>query len=134
MDESVLHAVLQEGHDILFLRLGQFDASRVLQSRVYRHRHESLPNARLVDHDSTQVVEILVEEFEIADYRPVLCSKFELFEMDKGEFPVNLVHHSYRGVVLFLSQVHSGNVELRILFHGLIGRKQSHRDRHDQHL
>ena len=113
MDESVLHAVLQEGHDILFPRLGQFDTSRVLQSRVYRHRHERLPEACLVDHDSTQVVEVLVEEFEIADYGPVFRSERELFEMDQGEVPLNLVHYSYHGVVLLLSHVHSRNVELR---------------------
>src|SRR5205807_9964614 len=106
--------MLQEGHYILFLRLGQFDASRVLQSRVYRHRHESLPEACLVDHDSTQVVEILVEEFEVADYRSVYCSELEQFEMDQSDSPVNFVHHSYCGVVLLLSHVHSGNVELRI--------------------
>src|SRR5207302_4912319 len=68
-------------------------------SRVYRHRHESLPNARLVDHDSTQVVEILVEEFEIADYGPVFCSELELFEMDQVESPINLVDYRYRGMV-----------------------------------
>jgi hypothetical protein len=59
-------------------------------------------------------VEILVEEFEIADYGPVFCSELELFEMYQGEFPINFVHYSHCGVVLFLSQVHSGNVELRI--------------------
>jgi len=59
-------------------------------------------------------VEILVEEFEIADYGPVFRSELELFHMDQGESPVNFVHYSYRGVVLLLSQVHSGNVELRI--------------------
>jgi hypothetical protein len=32
-------------------------------------------------------VEVLVEEFEIADYGPVFCSELELFEMDQGEIP-----------------------------------------------
>src|SRR5437899_11586956 len=106
--------MLQEGHYILFLRLGQFDASRVLQSRVYRHRHESLPEACLVDHDSTQVVEILAEEFAVADYRSVFCSELELFEMDQSESPVNFAYPSYCVALRLLPCVHSANVALSI--------------------